>query len=70
MTPRAPDARDHCPLREWGCTATTVRPTWRLLSRHSTSDGDIEYCECSCDAVVMLHQGRLAKFTAPPAEQH
>lgn len=60
------EARDRCPLLEWGCTATGSRPTWQLLSRHPTSDGDLEYCACSCDAVVLLLQGQLVKFTAPP----
>lgn len=65
VSQQAQDTQDHCPFREWGCTASASRPTWQLLSHHPTSDGDIEYCKCSCNAVVMLHQGQLAKFTAP-----
>ncbi|ARP73362.1 hypothetical protein LK07_30265 [Streptomyces pluripotens] len=64
--PDGPPAGDCCPLREWGCTAALPRPTWRLLSSHRTSGGDLEYCKCSCDAVVVLQRGQLAKFTGPP----
>ena len=66
----SPDAQDRCPLQEWGCTAAVPRPTWHLLSQHPTSDGDIEYCQCSCNAFVTLQQGQLAKFTGPSAVQH
>lgn len=54
-----------CPLQEWGCTAALRQPSWHLLSSHSTSDGEVEYCKCSCNAIVVLYQGGLAAFTAP-----
>ncbi|NUR25497.1 MAG: hypothetical protein HOV83_06550, partial [Catenulispora sp.] len=46
--PRQPDgvngspnssSQEACPLREFGCVAAQRRPTWRLLSSHTTSDG-------------------------------
>ncbi|MEU9366887.1 hypothetical protein [Streptomyces avermitilis] len=60
-------AQELCPLQEWGCTAALRQPSWHLLSSHSTSDGEIEYCQCSCNAIVVLSQGGLAAFTGPPS---
>ncbi|MFF4604884.1 hypothetical protein ACFY12_19400 [Streptomyces sp. NPDC001339] len=65
--PEGSPPQDGCPLREWGCAAALLRPTWRLLSSHRTTGGDVEYCKCSCDAVVVLQRGQLAKFTGPSA---
>ncbi|GAA2424890.1 hypothetical protein GCM10010421_09390 [Streptomyces glaucus] len=62
----APPAAERCPLRTWGCTSSTGTPTWRLLSAHSTSNGEVEYCKCSCNAIVMLCQGEVAALTALP----
>jgi hypothetical protein len=45
-----------CPLQEWGCTAALRQPFWHLLSSHSTSDGEAEYCKCGCNAIVVLFQ--------------
>jgi hypothetical protein len=53
-----------CPLQAWGCTASTGTPTWRLLSVHATSNGEVEYCECSCNAIVVLCHGEVAALTA------
>ncbi|KOT33979.1 hypothetical protein ADK41_26940 [Streptomyces caelestis] len=61
-----PPTAERCPLLAWGCTSTTSTPTWRLLSAHSTSNGEVEYCKCSCNAVVMLCQGEVAALTALP----
>lgn len=64
-----PPTAERCPLLTWGCTSSTGTPTWRLLSAHSTSNGEVEYCKCSCDAIVMLCHGEVAALTAlPPAE--
>jgi hypothetical protein len=52
-----------CPLRAWGCTAAHDGPRWRLLSLHSTSYGEVEYCKCDCDAIVMLCQGEVVALT-------
>ncbi|MFE2941961.1 hypothetical protein ACFXKG_23360 [Streptomyces sp. NPDC059255] len=35
---------------------------WSLLSRHTTSQGVVEYCACRCGGVVVLVDGRLAKI--------
>jgi hypothetical protein len=35
------------------------------MSSHVTSDGHIEYCRCTCAALVVLRDGELAAFTAP-----
>lgn len=59
---------DCCPLRAWGCTASIDGPTWRLLSSHSTSGGEVEYCKCDCDAIVMLCQEEVSALTALPSE--
>ncbi|MFC9288470.1 hypothetical protein [Streptomyces sp. NPDC057052] len=61
-----PPAAEGCPLPAWGCTSSTGTPTWRLLSAHSTSNGEVEYCKCSCDAVVVLCHGEVAALTALP----
>lgn len=61
-----PPTAERCPLRAWGCTSSTGTPTWRLLSAHSTSDGEVEYCKCSCNAIVMLCHGEVAALTALP----
>lgn len=61
-----PPAAEGCPLLAWGCTSSTGTPTWRLLSAHSTSNGEVEYCKCSCNAVVMLCHGEVAALTALP----
>ncbi|GAA2431878.1 hypothetical protein [Streptomyces macrosporus] len=58
--------QDACPLREWGCAAALRRPSWRLLSGHTTSDGEVEYCRCTCGALVVLCGGDLAAFTGSP----
>ncbi|MGK5729164.1 hypothetical protein [Streptomyces sp. URMC 124] len=55
--------QDACPLSSWGCPAAQRQPFWRLLSAHSTSEGEVEYCRCSCDALVVLRGGELAAFT-------
>ncbi|GAA2254167.1 hypothetical protein GCM10010145_22710 [Streptomyces ruber] len=65
--PEGPAPQERCPLRAWGCTASTYRPTWRLLSAHPASDGEVEYCKCTCDAIVTLCRGELTAFTGPPA---
>lgn len=67
--PEGAAAQERCPLRAWGCAATTRRPTWRLLSAHPTSDGEVEYCKCTCNAIVTLRQGEVAVFTGPPADR-
>ncbi|WP_148071483.1 hypothetical protein [Streptomyces sp. I6] len=54
--------RDVCPLRNRGCSATLPQPSWRLESTHLTSQGEIEYCRCSCGARVILHNGELSVF--------
>ncbi|WP_326750693.1 hypothetical protein OH738_39700 [Streptomyces hirsutus] len=36
------------------------------MSAHSTSNGEVEYCKCSCNAVVMLCHGEVAALTALP----
>lgn len=61
-----PPTAERCPLLAWGCTSSTETPTWRLLSAHSTSNGEVEYCKCSCNAVVMLCHGEVAALTALP----
>lgn len=40
-----------CPLQEWGCTTVLRQPSWQVLSSHSISDGEVEYCKCSCNAI-------------------
>ncbi|MDT0570016.1 hypothetical protein RM704_21510 [Streptomyces sp. DSM 3412] len=52
-----------CPLKDWGCPAAQRQPSWRLLSSHSTSAGEVEYCRCTCDALVVLCEGEVAAFT-------
>ncbi|MCS0639768.1 hypothetical protein NX801_29855 [Streptomyces sp. LP05-1] len=59
-------SQDSCPLRDWGCVSGVRRPSWQLLSSHRTSEGEVEYCRCSCAALVVLHRGELASFTCPP----
>jgi hypothetical protein len=54
-----------CPLKERGCLAAQRQPSWQLLSSHSTPAGDVEYCRCTCDALVVLYKGELAAFTGP-----
>ncbi|WP_055524433.1 hypothetical protein [Streptomyces graminilatus] len=58
-------SQDVCPLRDWGCLTALRHPSWQLLSSHSTSEGDIEYCRCTCDALVVLRKGELTAFTGP-----
>lgn len=64
--PKGTAAQERCPLRPWGCTAAVRLPNWRLLSAHPTSAGEVEYCQCTCNAIVTLCQGELAAFTGPP----
>ncbi|GAA3311652.1 hypothetical protein GCM10020295_81810 [Streptomyces cinereospinus] len=59
-------AREECPLLDWGCTATVNTPAWRLLSVHSTSSGEVEYCTCSCNAIVVLCRGEVIAFIGLP----
>lgn len=66
--PSRASSQEACPLRDWGCAATLRAPSWRLVSSHSTSEGDVEYCRCTCGALVVLHRGELAAFTGPPAD--
>ncbi|MGY3205417.1 hypothetical protein ACVW19_005932 [Streptomyces sp. TE5632] len=65
--PPEPADQGSCPLKDWGCAAGLSRPSWHLLSGHRTSDGEVEYCKCSCDAIVVLHGEQLAAFAGPPA---
>jgi hypothetical protein len=59
-------AGEECPLLEWGCTAAAGTPAWRLLSVHSTSGGEVEYCRCSCNAIVVLCRGEVAALAVLP----
>ncbi|GAA0904162.1 MULTISPECIES: hypothetical protein [Streptomyces violaceusniger group] len=56
-----------CPLRAWGCTASADGSTWRLLSAHSTSCGEVEYCKCDCNAIVILCQDEVTALTGLPS---
>ncbi|GHE14728.1 hypothetical protein GCM10010339_86630 [Streptomyces alanosinicus] len=58
-----------CPLRAWGCTASIDGPRWRLLSAHSTSCGEVEYCKCDCNAIVLLWQGEVTALTGLPPDR-
>ncbi|MFE3824521.1 hypothetical protein [Streptomyces sp. NPDC059092] len=40
---------------------------WSLLSRHTTSQGLVEYCACRCGGVVVLVDGGFAKVLPPRA---
>ncbi|MFJ6441946.1 hypothetical protein [Streptomyces sp. NPDC091649] len=64
----ASPAREVCPLRNRGCAATLTQPCWRLESTHLTSQGEIEYCRCSCGARVILHNGELSAFIGKEGE--
>ncbi|MFI2782711.1 hypothetical protein [Streptomyces sp. ALB3] len=64
----ASPARYGCPLRSRGCAATLPEPSWRLESTHLTSQGEIEYCRCSCGARVILHDGELSAFISSDGE--
>lgn len=66
--PALHSVREGCPLLAWGCRATADTPTWELLSAHSTSSGEVEYCKCSCDAIVVLSRGEVAALIAPDGE--
>ncbi|MFJ2210999.1 hypothetical protein ACIQVO_06975 [Streptomyces sp. NPDC101062] len=35
---------------------------WSLLSRHTSSQGVVEYCACRCGGVVVLVDGGFAKI--------
>ncbi len=49
---------DSCPV----CWSSVEDGTeWTLLSRHRTSEGDVEYCLSGCGCVAVLHDGRLLK---------
>ncbi|QHC24602.1 hypothetical protein [Streptomyces sp. GS7] len=63
-SPSAAPTQDVCPLAAWGCRTGLRQPDWRLVSSHDTSDGSVEYCRCTCAALVILHEGELAAFAA------
>lgn len=49
---------DSCPV----CWSSVEDATqWTLLSRHRTSEGDVEYCLSGCGCVAVLHDGQLLK---------
>jgi hypothetical protein len=64
-SPSTAAAQDACPLAAWGCRTGLRQPHWRLVSGHATSDGRVEYCRCTCAALVVLHEGEVTAF-APP----
>jgi hypothetical protein len=64
-SPAAEPDGEACPLAAWGCRTGLARPDWRLLSSHATSDGSVEYCRCTCAALVILHEGEMAAFASP-----
>ncbi|MGI5473009.1 hypothetical protein [Streptomyces sp. CA-132043] len=59
-----PPAQEACPLAAWGCRTGLEQPDWQLMSSHATSAGSVEYCRCTCAAVVLLHEGEVAAFAA------
>ncbi|MFF8032088.1 MULTISPECIES: hypothetical protein [unclassified Streptomyces] len=63
--PSAAPGQEACPLASWGCRTALPQPDWQLMSSHATSDGRVEYCRCTCAALVILREGELAAFTAP-----
>lgn len=51
---------DRCPVC-W-LPAPAGGQTWRLVSRHATSLGDVEYCTTApCGCLVVLLDGRMLK---------
>ncbi|MDQ1035361.1 hypothetical protein QFZ75_001777 [Streptomyces sp. V3I8] len=58
-------SQDMYALSDWSCLATQRQPSWQLLSSHSASAGAVEYCRCTCDALVVLYKGELVAFTGP-----
>lgn len=53
-------APDRCPV----CLAVADDgAAWILLSRHRTTQGEIEYCLSMCGCVVVLLNGELLKAT-------
>lgn len=56
---------DSCPVC-W--SPVTDSAQWVLLSRHRTSQGDIEYCLSTCGCVTVLLGGNLLKSV--PAAVH
>lgn len=57
--------RDLCPLTDWGCMSAPQRHSWKLLSRHPTSEGGVEYCRCTCGGMAILYEGALVAYTKP-----
>ncbi|TWV43434.1 hypothetical protein FRZ03_18925 [Streptomyces misionensis] len=49
---------DSCPVC-WSPAADGAQ--WILLSRHRTSEGDIEYCVSACGCVAVLLDGELLR---------
>lgn len=68
-SPSAAPAQETCPLAAWGCRTGLRQPDWHLMSSHATSDGHVEYCRCTCAALVVLHEGKVAAFAAPRSAQ-
>ncbi|WP_405773946.1 hypothetical protein [Streptomyces sp. NBC_00859] len=64
-SPQGPSSQEVCPLTPWGCRAALRDPEWQLVSHHLTSDGEIDYCRCACDAMVVLRRGELEAFIEP-----
>ncbi|MET9533748.1 MULTISPECIES: hypothetical protein [unclassified Streptomyces] len=65
QSPVGSSSQEICPLTQWGCRAALRDPQWRLVSHHTTSDGEIDYCRCVCDAMVVLRRGELEAFIGP-----
>ncbi|MGW7411060.1 hypothetical protein [Streptomyces sp. NPDC054863] len=58
-TPEAAPSGDCCPF--CGAPAGAGRQWWTLRSRHSTSEGEVEYCRGGCGCLVVLLDGSVVK---------
>jgi hypothetical protein len=49
------ETQDRCPV----CWRTGFGQRWSLLSRHPSSQGEVEYLRCDCGCVVVAVDGEV-----------